>query len=492
MHSYESFDQQLDCRGMQCPAPILQIAKAARALRGKSALIEILADDAAFPEDIKRWCTSSGATLVALNDHNGAFQAKIRLGQPDAPAVTQAKSPITGAQAAPTPSLPQINCRGMQCPAPILQLAKAMRSADPGQQVEVLADDAAFPEDVKSWCASSGATLIALDADGAGWRARIQRAGQPVSPQPATPAHEPSAPVAAPPMAAPSVASQLPTLRVSLRGLDERAALERLDAVVHAYEPGERVVLESNDADFATQCMRWLGVRGHQLEQLDTRQRPARAELVIGQIGQHAVGATSAPQSDALVRVEPARQKRCTMLILRNDFEALMAALLVANGAAAQGMEVTIFFSFWGLNLLRGESMERELELSQKGWFGRLWASLMPSRTRRPPTSKASLAQRMFKMMMPSGPRRQALGKLNFGGMGSAMLQRIMREQRIMSLPEMLAAAVEQNVRFIACTMSMGVMGIAKEDLMELPNMVYGGVATFVEEASRADMSMVF
>jgi peroxiredoxin family protein len=168
-----------------------------------------------------------------------------------------------------------------------------------------------------------------------------------------------------------------------------------------------------------------------------------------------------------------------------------MAALLVANGAAAQGMEVTIFFSFWGLNLLRGDTLERELEVSKRGWFGRMLDKLMPSRRQRGP-SNASLAQRMFKMMMPSGPRTQALGKLNFGGMGALMLQRIMNEQKIMSMPEMLAAAVEQDVRFIVCTMSMGVMGIAKDDLMPLPNMIFGGVATFVEDASRAEMSMVF
>jgi peroxiredoxin family protein/TusA-related sulfurtransferase len=364
----------------------------------------------------------------------------------------------------------------------------------------VLADDDAFPEDIKSWCSSSNATLLEINRKDGAHRALILRSSQPpaqqsvakASPAPAPFAREVSRPVEALRSTIPALPNQpsssaIPALRVALRDLSPEAAAARLDAVVHAYEPGEQIALESNDPTFATVFMRWCAERNHTLLQLDTRANPARAELLMGAHSAALVTTTGAALVPAV-----ATRKRCTLLILHSDFEALMAALLVANGAAAQGMEVTIFFSFWGLILLRGESMEAELAASKRGWFGNLIARLTGSRRPRSSTTRVTLPQRMFKMMMPSGPRAQALGKLNFAGMGSSMLQQIMRDQKIMSLPEMLSSAIEQDVRFMICTMSMGVMGITREDLMPLPNIVYGGVASFVEDAGRADVSLVF
>jgi TusA-related sulfurtransferase/peroxiredoxin family protein len=518
MSSYESFDQQIDCRGMQCPAPILKTAKAARALGGREAILKILADDEAFPMDLESWCKSSNATLLKLDRQGSTYQASVRVSGSN-PRIKQPAPPVTPvAQSAAAPvadaaseQVERFDCRGMQCPAPILKIARAARTMPPDHTFEVLADDDAFPEDIKSWCNSANATLLSLSDREGFHRARIMRSALPSPTRAAEPSQpriqaelrstlkappamadapsasaQPSAPApqAAPAQPAPQAAPAMPALRVALSGLTIEEAMARLDVVIHAYQPGEQVAMESADADFAPMFMRWCSERAHTLLQLDTRVRPARAELIIG--------AAHAPtqHTTALVPQEQ-KQKRCTLLILHNDFEALMAALLVANGAAAQGMEVTIFFSFWGLNLLRGETLELELAASKRGWFGNMIAKLMPS-SRPRGTTRISLAQRMFKRLMPSGPRAQALGQLNFAGMGSAMLQQIMREQNVMSLPEMLAAAVEQDVRFIVCTMSMGVMGITKEDLMPMPNMVYGGVASFVEDAGRADMSLVF
>ncbi len=165
----------------------------------------------------------------------------------------------------------------------------------------------------------------------------------------------------------------------------------------------------------------------------------------------------------------PEKDNRCTLLVLHNDHEALLAALLVAVGAASQGKDVTIFFTFWGLNLLRGDQPNRA-EAKQK----------------------ISLMQRMMKWMMPKGPKKQKLGQMNFGGAGKAMLGHIMRSQNLMELPALLGTAEEQGIRFIACTMSMEVMGITKRDLAPRPNLEYGGVAAFVEAAHGSGMSLVF
>ena len=146
-----------------------------------------------------------------------------------------------------------------------------------------------------------------------------------------------------------------------------------------------------------------------------------------------------------------------------------MAALMVANGAAAQGMDVVMFFTFWGVNLLRGDKPNPN---EQK--------------------EKVSLAQRLFKFLMPKGPKKQALGQLNFGGFGSMMLGKIMKQNNVMDLDELIQAAIDLDVKFIVCTMSMSVMGITKRDLVVLPNMEHAGVATFVQEAAQSEMSMMF
>jgi len=94
--------------------------------------------------------------------------------------------------------------------------------------------------------------------------------------------------------------------------------------------------------------------------------------------------------------------------------------------------------------------------------------------------------------MMPKGPRRQRLGKLSFGGMGGAIMRGIMRKNNIMQAEELMAEAIELGVRFTACTTSMAVMGITRRDLMDLPNLEFAGVTSFISEARGAGVSLVF
>ncbi|MCA9712938.1 MAG: DsrE/DsrF/DrsH-like family protein, partial [Myxococcales bacterium] len=145
------------------------------------------------------------------------------------------------------------------------------------------------------------------------------------------------------------------------------------------------------------------------------------------------------PETHALATREATRERpaseRCTLLVLHNDHEALLAALLVANGAASQGMDTNVFFTFWGLNLLRGDT-----------------PNIME------PEERVGFLQRMMKWMMPRGPKRQPLGQMHFGGVGKGMLGSIMKRQNIMMLPDLMRTAQELGVRFTACTMSMSVM----------------------------------
>ena len=118
-----------------------------------------------------------------------------------------------------------------------------------------------------------------------------------------------------------------------------------------------------------------------------------------------------------------------------------MAALILANGFAAAGMKVSIFFTFWGLSVLRKD----------------------PG-----PAVKKNLISRMFGMMLPKGAEKLALSKMNMMGMGSAMMKSVMKRKGVLTLPELIRSAREAGVRFIACDMAMDVMGITREELIEV------------------------
>ena len=149
------------------------------------------------------------------------------------------------------------------------------------------------------------------------------------------------------------------------------------------------------------------------------------------------------------------------IVLFSNDMDKALAALILANGFAAAGMKVSIFFTFWGLSVLR----------------------------KRPaPRVKKNFVSRMFGFMLPTGATKLALSKMEMMGMGSAMMKSVMKKQGVLSLPELIAAARENGVRFIACDMAMGVMGITREELIDIDEVA--GVATFAELAKHSGATL--
>lgn len=151
-----------------------------------------------------------------------------------------------------------------------------------------------------------------------------------------------------------------------------------------------------------------------------------------------------------------------TIILFSGDFDKVMAAFIIANGAAAMDDEVVIFFTFWGLNAIRKDSPVQA-----------------PDKT---------FAQKMFGAMMPRGPKKLGMSKMNFAGMGPKLMQREMKAQNVMSLPELIDTAREQGVKFIACTMSMDVMGLTKDELLD--DIEYAGVASYLGEADESNVNL--
>lgn len=157
-----------------------------------------------------------------------------------------------------------------------------------------------------------------------------------------------------------------------------------------------------------------------------------------------------------------ANTSKKTIILFSGDMDKVLAAFVIANGAAAMGDEVTMFFTFWGLNSLR-----------------------KPDKTK---TTGKSTLQKMFTMMMPRGPQKLNMSHMNFAGVGPKLMKKAMRDQNVYSIDEMIAIAKEQDIKMIACTMSMDVMGLKPEELID--GLEFAGVASYLGEADEANVNL--
>lgn len=154
-------------------------------------------------------------------------------------------------------------------------------------------------------------------------------------------------------------------------------------------------------------------------------------------------------------------KKKTTIVLLSGDYDKAMAAYIIANGAAAYDHEVTIFHTFWGLNALRKE----ESISVEKGFL-----------------------EKMFAKMMPRGVDKMGLSKMNFAGFGPKLIKKVMKKHNAIPLPQLIEMAQEQDVKLIACTMTMDLLGLQEEELLD--NIEYAGVAAYLAEAEDGNVNL--
>jgi peroxiredoxin family protein len=150
------------------------------------------------------------------------------------------------------------------------------------------------------------------------------------------------------------------------------------------------------------------------------------------------------------------------MIVFSGDLDKALAALIIANGAASMGRKVTMFFTFWGLNILRKSNRIKV---------------------------KKSFIEKMFGSMMPRGSKKLGLSRMNMLGMGSKMIRGVMKSKNVQSLEELLQAAMNSGVKIVACQMSMDIMGIRKEELID--GVEIAGVATFLGSTCLYKQSLI-
>jgi peroxiredoxin family protein len=154
-------------------------------------------------------------------------------------------------------------------------------------------------------------------------------------------------------------------------------------------------------------------------------------------------------------------QKRTTIILFSGDYDKVMAAYIIANGAAAYDHEVTIFHTFWGLNALR---KDETIEV------------------------KKTFMEKMFGKMMPRGADKMSLSKMNFAGFGPKMIKEVMKKHNAMTVPQLIEMAQEQDIKLVACTMTMDLLGLSQAELLD--NIEYAGVAAYLADAQEGNVNL--
>lgn len=252
-----------------------------------------------------------------------------------------------------------------------------------------------------------------------------------------------------PPAAAVAAPADAPLPELDVRAMACPGPVVKLKQQIDTMADGAALRLIA-PLSFASDLASWTASSGHTLAAID--KRSDHLEALIRK------GCTMTPATAA---VPGTGGHSAAIVLFSNDLDKALAALILACGMAASGAQVGIFFTFWGLSVLRRDPA---------------------------PAVRKSLMARMFGLMLPKGATRLALSKMHMGGMGTAMMKQVMAGQHVPSLPELLNQARGLGVKFIACDMAMGVMGITREELIEVDEVA--GVAGFVEMARHSGTTL--
>jgi NADPH-dependent 2,4-dienoyl-CoA reductase/sulfur reductase-like enzyme/peroxiredoxin family protein/TusA-related sulfurtransferase/rhodanese-related sulfurtransferase len=232
--------------------------------------------------------------------------------------------------------------------------------------------------------------------------------------------------------------------RVDASGLQCPGPIMQLKEAIDEIGFGDSVEIVATDPGFASDVPAWCHATGNKLVEFSPASSGGYAATVLKR-KRH--GGEASSEGGA---------KRFTNVVFSNDLDKALAAFIIANGAASMGYEVTLFFTFWGLNILRRDGAQA------------------PGK---------NLIERMFGFMMPKGPKKLALSKMHMGGMGAAMIRKIMKKKQVATLPELIESAKKNGVKLVACAMSMDLMGIKREELIE--GVEEGGVAMYLDHVGR-------
>lgn len=247
-----------------------------------------------------------------------------------------------------------------------------------------------------------------------------------------------------------SDAPESETVIVDACGLQCPGPIMRVKNEMDALTEGKKLQVTSTDSAFYNDIDAWCDSTGNHVLDKKTENGTYTAILQKGRCEEtkHAAEVSAGPSNRTLV-------------MFSDDLDKALATFVIANGAAATGQKVSIFFTFWGLNVIK--------------------------KAKKPSVTK-DIFGRMFGWMLPNHSRKLGMSKMNMFGMGPLMMRYIMKLRGVDELESLRQQALDNGVEFIACQMSMDVMGVKEEELMDEVN--YGGVATYINRADKANINL--
>jgi tRNA 2-thiouridine synthesizing protein A len=218
-----------------------------------------------------------------------------------------------------------------------------------------------------------------------------------------------------------------------------------------AMEVGETLEIDASDPAFGRDIRAWSARMGHELLSVGSAKG-----VITARVRKAPTAAAAAASRAALAR------DGVSLVVFSGDLDKAMASLIIANGALAMGSKVTLFFTFWGLNLLRKPDAQ---------------------------TPKKSIIDAAFGFMLPKGVgRANRLTNMNFLGVGGRLMRKVMHDKHVDDPAHLLASLVSGGATLVACQMSMDVMGLRREELIDAVEI--GGVATFLEAARQSGTTL--
>ena len=238
---------------------------------------------------------------------------------------------------------------------------------------------------------------------------------------------------------------------LDLSGLSCPGPLVKIKEKIDKLQESEKLKVKVSDPGFYNDIQAWSKVTKNSLLSLDKKDGLTYATLQKGQTSKVVVK----EQENVIIE----DNSNMTMVVFSGDLDKAIAAFIIANGALTMGKKVTMFFTFWGLSILKKKKL-----------------------------AKKSFIEKMFAMMLPKNSQDLPVSKMNFFGIGAKMIRSVMKKKNIMSLEELMKKAKDSGVNITACTMSMDVMGISKEELIDGIN--YGGVGQYLGETEKSNNNL--
>lgn len=244
------------------------------------------------------------------------------------------------------------------------------------------------------------------------------------------------------------VDGQVKTVRIDACGLQCPGPVMKIKQAIDLISEGERIEMVATDAGFSRDAQAWCNTTGNRL--VYKSEDKGKYTVVIEK-----------GSSDTCTVLAAGGGRAKTLIMFSDDLDKALATFVLANGAATTGQKVSIFFTFWGLNVIKKTAK---------------------------PKVKKDIFGRMFGMMLPSSSLKLRLSKMSMLGIGDRMMRHIMKNKGIDSLESLRQQAIDSGVEFIACQMSMDVMGVKREELLD--DVTVGGVATYMERAEEANVNL--